>query len=72
MYSWWNNPKNSDGSDRKFNPETARGKAAIYADKVVGTRKYPMWKLVYMAFLAGYLKSQREKFAIIRLKLKQQ
>lgn len=65
MSSWWNDP------DRKFKEETARGKAAVYADKIAGDRKYPMWKLVYMAYLSGYLKSQREKFALIRLKLKQ-
>lgn len=68
--SWWNDPLNSDGSLREFKEETARGKAAKYADKVVGTRRLPLWKLVYMAYLAGYLKSQREKFASIRLKVK--
>lgn len=71
MSSWWNTPVKSDGSNREFKEESARGKAAVYADKVVADRSVPLWKLVYMAYLAGYLKSQREKFANIRLQLKQ-
>lgn len=60
----------SDGTKREFKEDSARGKAATYADKVIRTRKLPLWQLVYMAFLAGYLKSQREKFAELRLRIK--
>ena len=70
MASWWNNPLKSDGSKREFKEDSARGKAAAYADKLVGSRKFPLWKLIYMAYLAGYLRSQREKFAELRIKLR--
>lgn len=66
MSSWWN------AKDRQFNPKLVRAKAAAYADlRCKNNRDDPKWNIFYRGFLSGYLASQREKFAIIRLKLKQ-
>lgn len=65
MSSWWND------KTRKFDPKAVRGKAAAYADSRCKDRKSPIWDAFYRGFLSGYLKSQREKFAVIRLKLEQ-
>lgn len=72
MTSWWNSKTMIDGSNRKFDPAKARGKAAAYADsRTKANRTDPKWDAFYRGYLSGFLASQREKFAEIRLKLKQ-
>lgn len=72
MSSWWNNKTMSDGSNRSFDPKKVRGKAAAYADsRTKYNRDDPKWDAFYRGYLSGYLTSQREKFANIRLRLKQ-
>lgn len=65
MSSWWN------AKDRKFKPGMVRGKAAAYADsRTKFNRDDPRWDAFYRGYLSGYLASQREKFATLRLRVK--
>lgn len=72
MSSWWNTKFMSDGTNKQFDPAKVRGKAAAYADsRTKCNRSDNRWDAFYRGYLSGYLTSQREKFAILRLKLKQ-
>lgn len=71
MSSWWNQKFMGDGTNRRFDPAKVRGKAAAYADnRTKYNRADPRWDAFYRGYLSGYLVCQREKFALIRLKVK--
>lgn len=65
MTSWWNDKQ------RTFKPGMVREKAALYADnRCKFNRDDPRWEAYYRGYLSGYLTSQRNKFAALRVALR--